>query len=407
MRYFAIGLLALFSATTTMANICNRSPKIAANISSQLNLPCRSIGANDLLKITEINVRISGMSSIKDYDFDGLKNLKVLKIGRNTFTQLPSGIFKDLKNLTYLDIEFISLTSLRARMFQDLTALETLVLADDFSVIEKDTFQGLNKLKHLSLALWADEAPIIERGAFLHLDELTSLDFAWSKHLPLHDGIFIGMPSLTYMNFTPGGGCPEFQGLRNHAFEGLTKLRSLDFSRCYGFSEPIEDQAFAGLASLEQLILPPSGSLKKLTKTMLQGLSNLRVVKMPNLEMTEIEPGALSGTHSLETIDFSGNKITKLPPDVFSGLTRANDVFISVNFSGNLISALPDGIFQGAPLKAQFNFYRNNISALSNSMFDLDCFDGATFNFLGNPVESESIRRLKPLMCDRLQVRAP
>ena len=71
------------------------------------------------------------MSSLKAGDFDGLTNLKRLRLDGNSLTTLPAGIFDDLARLWVLDLDSNQLTTLRPGVFDSLTKLRILYLNDN------------------------------------------------------------------------------------------------------------------------------------------------------------------------------------------------------------------------------------------------------------------------------------
>ncbi len=75
-----------------------------------------------------LNLISKGLSSLKAGDFDGLTNLKRLRLTRNSLSTLPAGIFDDLTGLLALDLNFNQLTTLRPGVFDRLTKLKYLYL---------------------------------------------------------------------------------------------------------------------------------------------------------------------------------------------------------------------------------------------------------------------------------------
>ena len=75
-----------------------------------------------------LNLLSKGLSSLKAGDFDGLTNLKRLRLTRNSLSTLPAGIFDDLTGLLALDLNYNQLTTLRPGVFDSLTKLKYLYL---------------------------------------------------------------------------------------------------------------------------------------------------------------------------------------------------------------------------------------------------------------------------------------
>ena len=98
-----------------VSNCADVTPEHLAGISGDFQ--------NDFL-----NLISKGLSSLKAGDFDGLINLKRLRLTRNSLSTLPAGIFDDLTGLLALDLNFNQLTTLRPGVFDRLTKLKYLYL---------------------------------------------------------------------------------------------------------------------------------------------------------------------------------------------------------------------------------------------------------------------------------------
>ena len=76
-----------------------------------------------LRTISLLDLHSKGITSLKVGDFDGLTNLKVLRLNYN-LSSLPVGVFDNLKNLRRLDLSRNSLVSLPSGIFENLLELE-------------------------------------------------------------------------------------------------------------------------------------------------------------------------------------------------------------------------------------------------------------------------------------------
>ena len=85
-----------------------------------------------------LNLLSKGLSSLKAGDFDGLTNLKRLRLTRNSLSTLPAGIFDGLTGLLALDLNYNQLTTLRPSVFDRLTKLKYLYLNNNSLAVLPD-----------------------------------------------------------------------------------------------------------------------------------------------------------------------------------------------------------------------------------------------------------------------------
>ncbi len=125
--------------TVEHAGICGRTKAVRDEIVRMIPgvRHCRDVTDTQLAAIAgdvhsnPLNLLSKGLSSLKAGDFDGLTNLKRLRMDRNSLTTLPAGIFDDLAGLMTLDLDNNQLTTLRPGVFDSLTNLRVLYLNDN------------------------------------------------------------------------------------------------------------------------------------------------------------------------------------------------------------------------------------------------------------------------------------
>ena len=84
--------------------VCDRTPEVKTDLETQTAKKCADITEDDLLKIVRVAVESGTIKNFKADDFSGLKNLDILNIRSNPYTELPEGLFNDLGNLKTLVI---------------------------------------------------------------------------------------------------------------------------------------------------------------------------------------------------------------------------------------------------------------------------------------------------------------
>ena len=150
--------------TVELPGICGRTKAVRDEIVRMIPgvRHCRDVTDTQLAAISgdvhsnPLNLYNKGLSSLKAGDFDGLTNLKRLRMDRNSLTTLPAGIFDDLAGLMTLDLDRNQLTTLRSGVFDSLTNLRVLYLNDNSLAVLPD---GVFK-NNLALAThWLEDNP--------------------------------------------------------------------------------------------------------------------------------------------------------------------------------------------------------------------------------------------------------
>ena len=84
--------------------VCQRTEGVKKNLETQTKKVCADILETDLHLIKRVAVQGAGITVFKRDDFTGLKNLEILNIRSNPYTELTEGLFDDLANLKVLVI---------------------------------------------------------------------------------------------------------------------------------------------------------------------------------------------------------------------------------------------------------------------------------------------------------------
>ena len=191
----------------------NRTEQIATEI---LKLISRktwdSVMPDMLAHIWNFHADSLEISSLKEFDFDGLKEVEYLYLDGNEISELPDKIFDQLTKLRYLDLSDNRLSSLPQGVFDKLTLLTTLNLGNNKLVHLSETlFKKMNDLKLLyldhnsiseisegmfdaqkkliSLALNDNQLYALSKKAFRNLDELSWLFLQNNRIMTLPEGL--------------------------------------------------------------------------------------------------------------------------------------------------------------------------------------------------------------------------
>ncbi len=296
---------------TTAQSICNRTPQvrdaILELIPNQSN--CATVRADQLSRITDLDLTNKGITALKEGDFANLPNLNELDLGnqfhigvsRISFTTLPPNLFAGLSKLTVLQLDFNSLTSLPEEIFAPLTSLEVLNLGFNTDLqITANLFAGLSSLKRLLLGGTEFPNPVPE-NLFADLPSLNHLSLSENELTSLPANLFADLSSLSTLHILHNRGLTT---LPSGLFNGLTKLRRLNLE---------------------------GNSLQSLPSDLFNGLINLEFLALSFNSLQRVPSGLLAGLPRLNYVTFYANSLTTLPADFFDGVTPGLETHLALN----------------------------------------------------------------------------
>ena len=98
------------------------------------------------------NLKITGLTGIKNEAFTGLNNLECLDLSTNELLDLEATTFNNLNKLETLFLNTNKLTNIRKETFKNLKTLKKLDISEnELDSLEEKSFDGLENLQHLSL----------------------------------------------------------------------------------------------------------------------------------------------------------------------------------------------------------------------------------------------------------------
>jgi Leucine-rich repeat (LRR) protein len=104
LAFLLVGMVINEGAFSALLPVCERTPAVKQALELLLKKSCETIGESDLLTVTRLAVQRKNVTKFHADDFSGLKNLDILNIRSNPYTELPEGLLKDLPRLTTLVI---------------------------------------------------------------------------------------------------------------------------------------------------------------------------------------------------------------------------------------------------------------------------------------------------------------
>ena len=151
--------------------------------------------------------------------------------------------------------------------------------------------------------------------AFNDLPSLEKLDLSSSGITEIKKGVFVNLPKLKVLNLQLNH---SLRTLHPGAFNDLPSLEKLDLSENNGITE-IKAGTFVNLPKLKKLMLHSN------TKDLI-----------PYLRENTLCPGAFDDLPSLENLDLSCHRLTKIKPGTFVKLPKLKYINLANNRIKNL-----------------------------------------------------------------------
>ena len=172
--------------------------------------------------LTDLIVDDSALTELPDDVFDGLLVLETLDLSDNELTTLPKGVFDNLTYLEELNLIGNGLTGLEEGIFDELVDLERLYLSrNSLSFLSADLFSELDNLERLSL--WKNSLDDLPDDIFKDLDSLEVLSLNENNFDELPAGVFDDLSGLKRL-YLDGN---QLDALPDGLFAGWTSLVSL------------------------------------------------------------------------------------------------------------------------------------------------------------------------------------
>ncbi len=150
----------------------------------------------------------------------------------------------------------------------------------------------------------------IETGAFLGLDQLTSLDLRQNNLKSVHSGMWKGLDLLESLILRNN----KISSLSGGSFDGLENLEKLDLEG--NGLKNIRKDMWAGIDYLQELILD-SNNFATLPANGFSGLYSLKTLSLQKCGIATIQAKAFSGVPSLSNLKLNGNSFTTFDRDIF------------------------------------------------------------------------------------------
>ncbi|XP_033755716.1 uncharacterized protein LOC117338471 [Pecten maximus] len=265
------------------------------------HIPSRAFA--DLENLQLIDLSSSGITSVADTAFAGLKTLTNLKLNDNFLDNVPKNLPSTLAIL-YLNGNRIS--SLPDDIFRDLTSLQTLYLGANIIVtLYQSSFSGLINLKILHLV--QNKIGTLPGRVFQPLTRLVSLELNENniKSIPDQSSLFESLNALQYLNLADNA----LVTMLNSLFNQLPSLQHFH----------LENNNIGNVMDIDR-----EGKL-------FAGLHNLQTLDLSNNQIQTIHDSSFRDLIKLQQLNLRQNRVSGWGPHLFNKITKLYNLDLSHN----------------------------------------------------------------------------
>lgn len=349
-----------------------------------------------------LDISMNNITKLPENAFKTFPYLEELRLAGNDLAFIHPKALSGLKELKVLTLQNNQLKTVPSEALKGLNALQSLRLdANHIVTVPEDSFEGLVHLRYL----WLDdnsltEVPVRPLG---NLQSLQALTLALNKIAHIPDFAFANLSSLVVLHLHNN----KIRSIGKHCFDGLDNLETLDlnYNNLVEFPEAIKalsnlkelgfhsndisvipDRAFDGTPLLRTIHLYDN-PLSFVGNNAFQNLSELHSLVIRGASKVQQFPN-LTGTINLESLIFTGTKISSIPVSLCHEQKTLrtldlsyNDVEDLSNFKGcstleeiylqhNKIKEVPEDAFYGLTVLRSLDLSRNLIHKVHNEAFN-------------------------------------
>ncbi|XP_038162059.1 toll-like receptor 3 [Cyprinodon tularosa] len=360
---------------------------------SLLKLTSQTFSGLKETNLTFLDLSSNSLSKIEDGSFQWLSRLQTLNLTDHNIGHLTNGTFQGLNMLKTLLL--LKKKDQKSHLlvddfsFQPLSNLESLILQNTALVkISENTFKGLTRLKKLDLSWNPQTERQLADKTFVSLcdSQLKTLNLNGIASAGIKPGSFSCLKNLSFLfldrNFirqTFLG--KEFEGLSHlqelhisnntqaiyltpESFVGVPNLRVLTLAKSLTAETLNQDSSpFRPLSNLTELDLS-NNNIANIRQNMLEGLENLRVLKLQHNNLVRLWKQAnlggpvlfLKHTWRLEHFTIDSNGMDEIPIEAFRNLTHLRELSLSNNLLNNFQDSVFDDLTSLEVLRLEKNF---------------------------------------------------
>lgn len=311
-----------------------------------------SIQSWRLFDLTILVVENSGLIEIKTETFHGMENLEELNLQGNKLKSVPSDSFNTLTKLRTIDLSFNKIKQLSSDVFSKNLNLERIDLSfNEIKFLGTELFSELTKLNFVDLL--SNRCMNKEYNGFTEIYRLKEdikincyKSHGW--HLSIEEEL-----DCKFRNLNSHNGLIY---LCNVEYDDENRLIVNRFTGTHIENKTDSDVKGISIISSKTEYFP----------TNIGSLFNLTYFHMYGAGLIEIKSKDFVGMQDLEVLFLTFNKITHLPSDVFSTLTKLN----FINLSHNQIEELPTGLFSNNLKLEIIDLMSNEIKYIGTGLFN-------------------------------------
>uniref|UniRef100_A0A8D2ITI5 Leucine-rich repeat-containing G-protein coupled receptor 4 n=1 Tax=Varanus komodoensis TaxID=61221 RepID=A0A8D2ITI5_VARKO len=300
-----------------------------------------------------LDISMNNITRLPEDAFKNFPYLEELRLAGNDLAFIHPKALSGLKELKVLMLQNNQLKTIPNEAIRGLGGLQSLRLdANHITAVPEDSFEGLVQLRHL----WLDDnsltdVPVVPLS---NLPSLQALTLALNKITSIPDFAFTNLSSLVVLdlNYNNMAEFPE-------AVKALPSLKELGFYSNYISSIP--DNAFVGNPFLRTIQLL-NNPLSFVGNSAFRNLSDLHSLVIRGASMVQWFPN-LTGTTNLESLIFTGTKISSIPID----LCQEQKILRTLDLSYNNIKQLPS--FKGCSSLKEIYLQHNQIEEIREDVF--------------------------------------
>ncbi|CAJ0955298.1 unnamed protein product, partial [Mesorhabditis belari] len=367
------------------------------NCSSPLNrsipsLFLRSFTANQCRLSTVLNTIFSNVqATIEDVDlsdnkivtiplFGTLPRLKTLNLNKNLIKTIPEQVFNGMVNLRHLRLAENQICDLDGNVLNEVkNTLETLDLSGN-CLIAVPAPNIRNSIRLTTLYLTGNKLAKIEKMHFMNLPLLREVQLA-ENQLTFIDGMaFMNVPKLQILNLNQNL-LTNFDISRLQAFKDLEVLDvsknkllkvpsvkdmlKLKYLRLDGnLIETVDTLTFSNLPSLQLLSLQEN-RIEMVARNAFDSLDKLMILLLANNSLKTIEMGMLDGMRHLQQINLRNNTLREIEATAFSSLLEIT----SIDLSNNQIERISKASFDGLSKLFWLDLSDNRLKSFEQGTF--------------------------------------
>uniref|UniRef100_A0ABM5F984 Leucine-rich repeat-containing G-protein coupled receptor 4 n=1 Tax=Pogona vitticeps TaxID=103695 RepID=A0ABM5F984_9SAUR len=324
-----------------------------------------------------LDISMNNITRLPEDAFKNFPFLEELRLAGNDLAFIHPKALSGLKELKVLSLQNNQLKTVPNEAIRGLRGLQSLRLdANHITAVPEDSFEGLVQLRHL----WLDDNNLtdVPAGPLSNLPSLQALTLALNKITNIPDFAFTNLSSLVVLHLHNN----KIKTLGHHCFDGLNNLETLDlnYNNMVEFPEAVKalpslkelgfhsnsismipDNAFVGNPLLKTIQLFDN-PLSFVGNSAFQNLSDLHSLVIRGASMVQWFPN-LTGTTNLESLTFTGTKISSVPTD----LCQEQKVLRTLDLSYNNIKELPS--FKGCSSLEEISLQHNQIEEIGEDIF--------------------------------------